>query len=82
MASKIKKCSVKNCHNKFDKIMKISCLSLKMDDDDLFKNGSKTSTFVLRPFLTKLNLEVDRLSLRQLEYNMDCTDYPVYFLFV
>ena len=53
-----------------------------MDDDDLFKNKSKRPTFVLRPFLTMLNLEVDRLSLQQLEYEMDRTDYPVDLIFI
>ena len=46
-----------------------------MDDDDLFKDSPKRPTFVLSQFLTMLNLEVDILSLHQLEYEMDCTDY-------
>ena len=52
-----------------------------MDDGDQFKNMSKRPTFVLRTFLTMLNLEVDRLSLQQLEYEMDCTDDPVDYIF-
>ena len=57
--------------------MKFNCLSLKIDDDDVFKNSSKRPIFVIRPFLTMLNIEVDRISLQQLEYEMDRTDYPV-----
>ena len=48
-----------------------------MDDGDQSKNSSKIPTFVLRPFLTMLNLELDRLSLHQLEYEIYRTDYPV-----
>ena len=42
-----------------------------------FINRSKIPTFVTRPFLTMLNLEVERISLQQLEYEMDRTDDPV-----
>ena len=48
-----------------------------MDDDALFKNRSKRPDFVLRPLNSMLNFEVERLSLQQLEYEMDCNDYPV-----
>ena len=71
MASKIKKRFVKNCDATFDKKIKFNCLSLKIDDDNLFKNRSKKPTFVTRPFLTILNLEVDRIFPQQLEYAMD-----------
>ena len=43
----------------------------------MFKNSSKIPTFVLRPFFTMLNLEVGRLFLQQLEYEMDRTNFPV-----
>ena len=49
--------------------------------DDLFKNGSKITTFVTRPFLTMLYLEVDRISLQQLEYEMNITNYSVKYNF-
>ena len=49
----------------------------RLYDDDLFKNMSKRSTFVIKPFLTMINLEVARISLHKLEYEKDCTDYPV-----
>ena len=60
---------------------KFNFLSLKMYDDDLFNNISKISTFVIRPFLTMLYLEVDIISLQQLYYEMDRTDYPVNYNF-
>ena len=77
MASRIRKSFVKNCHATFDKKMKLNCNAFKPENDDLFKNRSKISTFVTRPFLTMINLEENRLSLQQLEYEMDCTDHPV-----
>ena len=55
--------------------------SLKIDDDALFKNMSKRPAFVLRPLKSMLNFEVDRLSIQQLEYEMDCTDYPANYIF-
>ena len=77
MASKIKKHFVKICHTTFEKKMKFNFPYLKLDDDDLFKNSSRIPTFVIRTFLTMLNLEVYRISLQQLEYEIDHTDYPV-----
>ena len=68
-------------HATFDKKMKINCLSLIIGDDDLFKNSSKISTFVIRSFLNVLTLELDRLSLQKLEYEIDRTDYPVDYNF-
>ena len=61
----------------FDKKMKFNFHALKLDDDDLFKNSTKRRTFIKRTFLTMLNFEVGRISLQQLEYEMDRTDYPV-----
>ena len=57
------------------------CYSIEIDDDSLFINMSKLLAFVLRPLKYMLNFEVDRLSLQQLEYEMDCTDYPVGYNF-
>ena len=82
MASKIKKSFVKNFHAMFDKIMYVNFLSLIKDDVDHFKNRSKRPSFLIRPFLTILNLEVNRLSLHQPEYEMDRTDYPVDYNFL
>ena len=77
MASKIKKTFVKNCHATYDLKIKINFLSLIMVDYDLFNNRSKRPNFLISPYLTILNLEVDRLSLQQPEYEMDRTGYPV-----
>ena len=55
----------------------MNCYSLKEEDDALFKNRSKRPDFVLRPLTSMINFEVDRLSLQQLEHEMDRTDYPV-----
>ena len=56
--------------------MKLNCLSLIMDDDDLFNNRSKIPTSVIKPFFTMLNFEVDILSLQKLEYEMERVDIP------
>ena len=64
------------------KKIKNDCLYLKIDDDDLFKKRSKRTAFVLRPLLTLLNLEVDKLSLQKLEFEMDRTDDPVNYSFL
>ena len=79
IASKIKKLFMKNCHATFDKKIKMNFLSLIMDDDRMFNNSSKIPIFVLKPSLTMFNLEVGRIYLQKLEYEMDCTDYPVKF---
>ena len=72
------------CHPRKRKIsipslkkMNIHCCSLKAEDDALFNNMSKIPAFVLSPLKSILNSEVDRLSLRQLEYDMDRTNYPI-----
>ena len=50
---------------------------IKAQDDALFKNRQKRPAFLLRPLKSMLNFEVHGLSLQQLEYKMDCNDYPV-----
>ena len=42
---KTKASFIKHFHATFDKKMKFNCLSLKLDDYELFKNGSKRPTF-------------------------------------
>ena len=61
--------------------MNMSCYYLKIDYDKLFKNRPERPAFVLRPLKSLINFEVDRLSLLKLEYEMDCTDYPVHYNF-
>ena len=77
MTSKVNKMAVPRL-----KKMNIHCYSLKIDDGALFKNSSKRTASVLRLLKSMLNSEVDRLSLQQLEYEMDCTDYPVNTMFL
>ena len=72
---------VENYHATFDRKMKFNFHALKLDDDGRFKNRLKRPTFFIKPFSTMLNLEVDRISLQQLEYEMDRTDYPVDYSF-
>ena len=55
--------------------IKIHFLSLKEEDDTLFKNREKPA-FVLRLLKAKFKNVVGRLSLQQLEYEMDFTDLP------
>ena len=66
----------KNLRDAFKVQMKINCLSLKAEDDALFNNRPKTPAFVLRPLKTMLKSELDRLSLQQLDYEMDRADLP------
>ena len=77
MASKVKK----NFRSTFEKEIKMQCYPLRTQYGSLFKNRSKRPAFVLRPLNSMLNFEVDILSLKQLEYEMDCTDYPVSYFF-
>ena len=53
----------------------------KIDDDSMFKNRSENIDFLLRPLKSMLNFEVNRLSLQQLEYEMDCTDITDDYIF-
>ena len=53
-----------------------------MNYGDHFKNKSKIPTFVIMPFLTMLNLEVNILSLQQLEHETDRIYYPVDYIFL
>ena len=71
----------KNRCSTFKIKIKMHCYYLKIDDDALFKNGSKRPAFVLRPLKSVLNFEVDILSLQQLEYEMDCADLPDDYIF-
>ena len=73
----LKRSFVQSCHDTFDKKMKFNCHALKLDDDDMFKNRSKIPAIVLGPLKAMLYFEVGILSLQQLEYEVDCTDYPV-----
>ena len=45
-------------------------------DNELFQNRTRKPTFVLCSFQQFLNSKLDILSLQQLEYETDFTDYP------
>ena len=47
-----------------------------------FKIGQKYQPLSQEHFLPMLNLEGDRISIQQLEYEMDRTDYPVDYNFL
>ena len=68
----------KNFRATFKTQIKVHYLSLYAEDDALFKNRSQKPSFALRPLKSMLNFEVDRLSLQQIEYEMDCADLPDY----
>ena len=55
----------------------MNCYSFKFDEDALFRNRSKRPACVLSQLKFMLNFEVDKLSLQQIEYEMDSTDYSV-----
>ena len=61
---------------------KIIFLSIKEKDDLLFKIMSKIPAFVLNPLKAMLNLVVDRISLQQLEYEMERADLPDDYIFL
>ena len=65
-----------NINAKFDVFMKTKCNLIIEADNKLFNNRRQKPTFLLCSFLNLLNSELDRLSLQQLECEMDCTVYP------
>ena len=65
-----------NINAKFDVFMKTRCDIIIEADNKLFKNRTQEPMFVLCSFQKLLNSELDRLSLQQLECEMDRTDYP------
>ena len=74
--TKFKKSFGKNINAKFDVFMKTRCDFIIEADNELFNNWTQKPTFVLCSFQQMLKPKLDRLSLQQLEYKMDCTDYP------
>ena len=73
---KFKKSLVGNINDKFDVFMKTICDIIIEADNKLFKNRTQETTFVLCSLQNLLNSKLDRLSLQQLECEMDRTDYP------
>ena len=56
--------------------MEKRCEILIKADNVLFKNMTKKPKFVLTSFQNFLDSKLDRLSLQQLEFEMDSTGYP------
>ena len=61
--------------------MKTRCEFIIEADNELFQNRTKKPTFVLCSFQQFLNSKLDRLSIQQLEYEMNFTDYPDKYIF-
>ena len=73
---KFKKSFGESINAKFDVFMKTICDLILEADNKLFKNRKQKPTFVLCSFQKLLNSKLDRLSLKQLEWEMYRTDYP------
>ena len=73
---KYKKSYGLNTKAKFNTFMDRRCGELIVADNVLFKNRKIFPKFVLAPLRRFLNSKLDRLSLQQLECEMDSTGYP------
>ena len=73
---KYKKSYGVNIKAKFNAFMVRRCGCLIEADNVLFKNRKIFPKFVLAPFIRFLDSKLDRLSLQQLECEMDSTGYP------
>ena len=80
-APKFKKSFGGKINAKFDVFMKTRCDFIIDADNELFKNRTKKPTFVLCSFQQMINPKLDRLSLQQVECEMDFTDYPEKYKF-
>ena len=65
-----------NINTNFNAFMVRRCEELIEADNVLFKNGKIFPKFVLAPFRLFLDSKLDRLSLQQLECEIDPTGYP------
>ena len=73
---KYKKSFGRNKKAKFNEFMVRKCDDLLEADKVLFKTRKFLPQFVLAPLRAFLKLKLDRLSLLQLECEMDSTEYP------
>ena len=73
---KYKKSYETNINANFNAFMERICEEIIEADNALFKNRKTFPNFVLAPFCRFLDSELDRLSLQQLECEMDSTGYP------
>ena len=65
-----------NINAKFDARMKTRCEFIIKADNELFQKRTRKPMFVLTSFQHFLNSNLDRLSLQQLEFEMDSAGYP------
>ena len=75
MTPKFKKSFAENINAKFDVFMKTRCDLIIEADNELSKNRTHKPLFLLCSFQLMINPKLDRLSLQQIEYEMDYTDY-------
>ena len=73
---KYKKSFGQNKKAKFNEFMVRKCDDLLEADKVLFKTRKFLPQFVLSPLCSFLNLNLDRISLLQLELEIDSTGYP------
>ena len=62
--------------------MKTKCDLIIEADNELFNNRTKKTTFVLCSFQQFMNSKLDKLSLQQLECEMNRTDYHDKYNFI
>ena len=67
---------MENINANFNAVMYSRCEELIVANNVLFKNRKIFPKFVLAPLRGFLNSTLDRLSLQQLECEMDSTGYP------
>ena len=70
-----------NRRDRFKLQIKNHCLSLKAQDDALFRNRSKKTVILIKPLNSMLDHVVDRLSLQKLEYKMGRVVLPDDYIF-
>ena len=73
---KFKKGFENNINAKFDARMKTRCEFLIKADNELFQKRTRKIMFVLNSFQHFLNSNLNKLSLHQLEFEMDSAGYP------
>ena len=78
---KFKKSFETNFNAKFDARMKTRCEFIIKVDNELFQNRKRKPMFLLCSFQHFLNSKLDRLSLQQLECEMDSAGYPDKYTF-
>ena len=76
LPGKYKKISKHNINANFNAFMTKRCEIIIKADNDLFDFSTNRPKFVLTSFQNFLDSKLDRLSLQQLEFEMDSAVYP------